>query len=292
MPGRLEGKIALVIGAGSVGPGWGNGRATAVLFAREGAGVFGVDRSPKALAETATSIDGGVFAPHVADVTQPGEVSALVEACVQRFGRIDVLVNNVGGSAPGDPVSMSEEVWARQLDHNLNYVFHSCKQVVPIMVRQGGGAIVNLASIAALRYFGADVVAYAAAKAGLIHFSRVTAVKYAPHNVRINTVIPGLMNTPLVKVRLAGERAAGDADKLIAARHRQVPMGRMGDGWDVARAVLFLASDEAGYITATELVVDGGLSATCVAPHPDAANGLEPSGVGTRNAFRVIETSV
>jgi NAD(P)-dependent dehydrogenase (short-subunit alcohol dehydrogenase family) len=270
MPGRLEGKIALVIGAGSVGPGWGNGRATAVLFAREGAGVFGVDRSPKALAETATSIDGGVFAPHVADVTQPGEVSALVEACVQRFGRIDVLVNNVGGSAPGDPVSMSEEVWARQLDHNLNYVFHSCKQVIPIMVRQGGGAIVNLASIAALRYFGADVVAYAAAKAGLIHFSRVTAVKYAPHNVRINTVIPGLMNTPLVKVRLAGERAAGDADKLIAARHRQVPMGRMGDGWDVARAVLFLASDEAGYITATELVVDGGLSATCVAPHPDA----------------------
>jgi hypothetical protein len=259
-----------VIGAGSVGPGWGNGRATATLFAREGAAVFGVDRSESALAETAQGIPDGAFASHVADVAVPAAVAALVEACHERFGRIDVLVNNVGGSAPGDPVSMSEEVWARQLDHNLTYVFRSCKHVIPIMVRQGGGAIVNLASIAALRYFGVDVAAYAASKAGLIHFSRVTAVKYAPDNVRINTVVPGLMHTPLVEARLAGERAAGDVEKLIKARHRQVPMGRMGDGWDVAHAVLFLASDEARYVTATELVVDGGLSATCVAPHPDA----------------------
>jgi NAD(P)-dependent dehydrogenase (short-subunit alcohol dehydrogenase family) len=270
MAGRLAGKVALVIGAGAVGPGWGNGRATAALFAREGARVFGVDRSADALVETARSIAGDAFASHVADVTRPEEIAALVEACQARFGRIDVLVNNVGGSAPGDPVSMAAEVWAHQLDHNLTYVFHSCKHVIPIMVRQGGGAVVNLASIAALRYFGTDVAAYAAAKAGLIHFSRVTAVKYAPHNVRINTVVPGLMHTPLVEVRLAGERAAGDLAKLIAARHRQVPMGRMGDGWDVAHAVLFLASDEARYITATELVVDGGLAATCVAPHPDA----------------------
>jgi NAD(P)-dependent dehydrogenase (short-subunit alcohol dehydrogenase family) len=270
MTGRLAGKVALVIGAGAVGPGWGNGRATAALFVREGAKVFGVDRSADALAETAQRIAEGTFASYVADVTKPDEVGALVEACLDHFGRIDVLVNNVGGSAPGDPVSMSAEVWARQLDHNLTYVFHSCKHVIPIMVRQGGGAIVNLASIAALRYFGADVAAYAASKAGLIHFSRVTAVKYAPHNVRINTVVPGLMHTPLVEARLAGERAGGDVEKLIAARHRQVPMGRMGDGWDVAHAVLFLASDEARYITATELVVDGGLSATCVAPHPDA----------------------
>lgn len=270
MAGRLQDKVALIIGAGSVGPGWGNGRATAALFVKEGAQVFGVDRSAEALAETAACIEAGDFASHVADITRPAEIGALVEACLERFGRIDVLVNNVGGSAPGDPVSMSEEVWASQLDHNLTYVFHSCKHVIPVMVGQGGGAIVNLASIAALRFFGADVAAYAAAKAGLIHFSRVTAVKYAPRNVRINTVIPGLMNTPLVEARLAGERAGGDLEKLIAARHRQAPMGRMGDGWDVAHAVLFLASDEAGYITATELVVDGGLSATCVAPHPDA----------------------
>jgi NAD(P)-dependent dehydrogenase (short-subunit alcohol dehydrogenase family) len=270
---RFAGKVALVLGAGSVGPGWGNGRATAALLARQGATVFGVDRDAAALAETGSMIagEGGGFEAQVADVTRAEEVAAVVAACRARCGRIDVLVNNVGGSAPGDPVAMSAEVWASQLDRNLNYVFHSCKLVIPGMVAQGGGAIVNLASIAALRFFGPDVVAYAAAKAALIQFSRVTAVKYAPHNVRINTVVPGLMDTPLVKARLVGERGGGgDAEKLIAARHRQVPMGRMGDGWDVAHAVAFLASNEAKYITATELVVDGGLSATCVAPHPEA----------------------
>jgi NAD(P)-dependent dehydrogenase (short-subunit alcohol dehydrogenase family) len=273
MNGSFSGKLALVVGAGSVGPGYGNGKATAVLFARAGACIFGVDRNPEALAETGSIIDaeGGGFVGHVADITKPDEIDILVEACLDRFSRIDVLVNNVGGSAPGDPVAMSEQVWAKQFDHNLNYVFHSCKRVIPVMVRQGGGAIVNLASIAALRFFGPDVVAYAASKAALIQFSRVTAVKYAPQNVRINTVIPGLMDTPLVKARLVNERGAGDAEALIAARHRQVPMGRMGDGWDVAHAVLFLASDQARYITATELVVDGGLSATCVAPNPNAA---------------------
>jgi NAD(P)-dependent dehydrogenase (short-subunit alcohol dehydrogenase family) len=271
MAARFRDKVALVLGAGSVGPGFGNGKATALLFAREGACVFGVDRDPAALAETRSLIEaeGGRFEGQAADVTRAQELDATVAACLERCGRIDVLVNNVGGSAPGDPVSMTEEVWARQLEMNLTYVFQSCKRVIPIMVGQGGGAIVNLASIAALRYFGADVVAYAAAKAALIQFSRVTAVRYAPQNVRINTVIPGLMNTPLVKARLAHERAGGDADKLIAARHRQVPMGRMGDGFDVAEAVLFLASDAAKYITATELIVDGGLSASCVAPHPD-----------------------
>jgi NAD(P)-dependent dehydrogenase (short-subunit alcohol dehydrogenase family) len=270
MDARFRNKVALVLGAGSVGPGFGNGKATALLFAREGAQVFGVDRNADALAETASliSAEGGTFESHVADVTEPAAVERLVEACIQRFRRIDVLVNNVGGSAPGDPVSMADEVWTKQLDMNLGYVFQSCKRVIPIMVRQGGGAIVNLASIAALRFFGPDVVAYAAAKAALIQFSRVTAVSYARQNVRINTVIPGLMNTPLVKARLVHERGDGDAEKLIAARHRQVPMGRMGDGFDVAEAVLFLASDAAKYITATELIVDGGLSATCVAPNP------------------------
>ena len=267
---RFDDKVALVLGAGSVGPGWGNGKATAVLFVRAGASVFGVDRNSDALAETEGIIDAedGVFVGHVADITRPDEIDVLVQTCLERFGRIDVLVNNVGGSVPGDAVAMSEEVWAKQFDHNLHYVFHSCQRVIPIMVRQGGGAIVNLASIAALRFFGPDLVAYAASKAAVIQFSRVTAVKYAPQNVRINTVVPGLMNTPLVKARLVDQRGGGDAEALITARHRQAPMGRMGDGWDVAHAVLFLASDQAKYITATELVVDGGLSATCVAPHP------------------------
>jgi len=202
------------------------------------------------------------------------------------LGRIDILVNNVGGSAPGDVVSMADDVWASQFDRNITYVFQSMKRVVPIMAAQGGGsivntasinalqppAIVNLASIAALRYFGADCVAYAAAKAGVIKMSQVTAVKYARQHVRVNTVVPGLMNTPLVTERLVKERSPDDAQGMIAARHAAVPMGHMGDAWDVANAVLFLASDDAKYITGTELIVDGGLSATCVAPNPSARN--------------------
>ncbi len=272
---RLDGKVALVIGAGAVGPGWGNGRAIAARFVEEGATVVGTDLDDDALALTRGMIearvgDGDGFQGLVADATDSDDLDRAIAAAAEQRGRIDVLVNNVGGSAPGDAVSMADEVWDAQMERNLAYVFKSMKRVIPMMVEQGGGAVVNLASIAALRFFGVDVAAYAAAKAGLIHLSKVTAVKYAPQHVRINTVIPGLMNTPLVKARLAGERASGDAERLIEARHRQVPMGHMGDAFDVANAVLFLASDEAKYITATELVVDGGLSATCVAPNPNA----------------------
>ena len=271
MRGRLEKKVALVIGAGAVGPGWGNGRAIAARFVEEGATVIGTDLDDEALALTRSMIEersgnGAAFHGLVADATDNGDLDRAIAACIEAFGRIDIAVNNVGGSAPGDVVSMSDEVWQQQMDRNLGYVFQSMKRVIPLMVGQGGGAIVNLASIAALRFFGPDVAAYAASKAGLIHLSRVTAIKYAADHVRINTVIPGVMNTPLVKARLAGERAGGDAEKLIEARHRQSPMGHMGDGFDVANAVLFLASDEAKYITATELPVDGGLNATCVAP--------------------------
>ena len=241
MAGRLEGKTALILGAGSVGEVWGNGRATAVLFAREGARVFGIDRDPEALARTAelAATEGRKILTRTADVMNTQEMDALVTAAQDELGRIDILVNNVGGSAPGDVVSMPDDVWSRQFEHNINYVFQSMKRVVPIMVAQGGGAIVNLASIAGLRFFGADCVAYAAAKAGVIKMSQVTAVKYAAQGVRVNTVVPGLMNTPLVTERLVGERNATDAAALIAARHRQVPMGRMGDAWDVAYAALF-----------------------------------------------------
>jgi NAD(P)-dependent dehydrogenase (short-subunit alcohol dehydrogenase family) len=272
MAGRLDGKTALIIGAGSVGEGWGNGRATSVLFAREGARVLGIDRDAEALARTVelAASEGREILTRTADITNTQEMDALVAAAHGELGRIDILVNNVGGSAPGDVVSMADDVWSGQFDHNINYVFQSMKRVVPIMVAQGGGSIVNLASIAALRFFGADCVAYAAAKAGVITMSQVTAVKYAAQGVRVNTVVPGLMNTPLVTERLVGERDATDAAALIAARDRQVPMGRMGDAWDVAYAALYLASDEAKHVTGTELIVDGGLSATCVAPHPQA----------------------
>lgn len=266
---RLAGKCALVIGAGSVGDGWGNGRATAAVLLREGARVFGIDRDQHALDRTAEMCADGYgtdFLGRHANINNSQELDAIVSECHRAFGRIDILVNNVGGSAPGDVVSLDTDVWHAQFDHNISYVFETMKRVVPIMVDQGGGAIVNLASIAALRFFGPDCVAYAAAKAGLIKMGQVTAVKYAPDAVRVNTVVPGLMNTPLVTERLVKQRGDGNAARLIAARHRQVPMGHMGDAWDVAEAVAFLASDAAKYITATELVVDGGLQATVVAP--------------------------
>lgn len=267
--GRLQGKCALVIGAGSVGDGWGNGRATCAVFAREGARIYGVDRDADALARTVEMVDGEVLT-RTANIYNSQEVDALVADAHAQMGRIDILVNNVGGSAPGDVVGLPSDTWHAQMDHNITYVFETMKRVIPIMVDQGGGAVVNLASIAALRFFGPDCVAYAAAKAGLIKMGQVTAVKYAVRHVRVNTVIPGLMNTPLVTERLVKQRGDGDAQRLIAARDAQVPMGHMGDGWDVAEAVAFLASDAAKYITATELVVDGGLQASCVAPNPMA----------------------
>ena len=267
---RLTDKCALVIGAGSVGDGWGNGRATSAVFLREGAKVYGIDRDQASLDRTAEMCAeyGADFTSRTTDITNSQEIDSLIADCHAQFGRIDVLVNNVGGSAPGDVVSLEADIWERQFDHNINYVFQTMKRVVPIMVEQGGGSIVNLASIAAMRFFGPDCVAYAASKAGLVKMGQVTAVKYAKDHVRVNTVVPGLMNTPLVTERLVKQRGDGDAAKLIAARHAQVPMGHMGDAWDVAEAVAFLASDAAKYITATELVVDGGLQATVVAPNP------------------------
>lgn len=269
---RLDGKVAFVTGAGSVGEGWGNGKATAVLMARQGARVFGVDIDTGALAGTAErmaseGLDAG-WASRQCDMSDASAVRAAVEACVERFGRIDILVNNVGGSAPGSPVSMSEEVWRRQIDLNLTTAFLACKHVIPVMEQQfeadgTGGAIVNLSSIGgkSFQVGGRVSVAYAASKAGLEAFSRSTAIAYVARGIRVNTVTPGVMHTPLVENRLVGQLGAGDAAALIAARHASVPMGRMGDAWDVAHAVLFLASNEARYITATEIVVDGGMTA-------------------------------
>ena len=265
MTGRLQDKVAIITGAGCGGPGWGNGRAATVIFAREGAKVLAVDHKAESMRETIALARevGGEVHPHVCDVTSSAEVAAMVQACVEQFGRVDILVNNVGGSAPGGVTALTEEVWDGQIDFNLKSVFLTCKSVIPVMERGGGGAIVNTASTSGLRWTGAAQVAYASAKAGIIQFSRVTAVEYAPKRIRVNTVVPGLMHTPVVETRLARQRTGGDVEALLASRLARIPLGFMGDGRDTAHAALFLASDEARFITGTEIVVDGGMIARC-----------------------------
>src|SRR5689334_6659244 len=260
----MNDKVAIVTGAGSVGPGWGNGKATATLLARQGASVFLVDINQAAVEETRQIIDGegGTCAVHRCDMLVAAEVQEMVQACLNRFKRIDILVNNVGGSAPGDPVTMTEEVWDHQIDMNLKTAFLGCKYVLPIMEAQGKGAVVNISSVAGLRMGTGRVhSAYSASKAGIIAFSKSVALGYAKKGIRCNTVVPGLMHTPLVEHRLVRQLGANDAEALIAKRHASVPVGHMGSGWDIAHAVLFLASDEAQYVTATELIVDGGFTA-------------------------------
>ena len=267
---RLDGRIAFISGIGSVGEGWGNGRATAVLLARQGATVFGTDINLAAAEATVATItaEGHLAGAVRCDMTDGEDVKAAVDNCLARHGCIDILVNNVGGSAPGDPVSMMEEVWHAQMDLNLKSVFLTCKYVLPVMQAQyatsgRGGAIVNIASVAGVRdQPGRQYIAYAASKAGVIRMSKAIAIDNARRGIRCNTVVPGLMNTPLVSERLARQIGGNDAEKLIAERNARVPIGQMGDGWDVAHAVLFLASDEAKHITATEIIVDGGLTAT------------------------------
>jgi NAD(P)-dependent dehydrogenase (short-subunit alcohol dehydrogenase family) len=258
MGSRLKDKVALVIGAGSVGPGWGNGRATTVRFVEEGAQVFAVDISQDRLKETREKAPS--IKTMIGDVTKRDDIAAMVRGCLDAFGRIDILVNNVGGSAPGGPVEMAEEVWDKQLEYNLKSVFMTCKHVLPVMEEQRSGAIVNLSSTSGVRYSGSPHVAYAAAKAGIRQFSQVVAAQYAAKGIRVNTVIPGQLHTPMVEARLAKDRTGGDVGKILQDRLQRIPIGFAGDGRDTANAVLFLASEEARFITGAEIVVDGGMT--------------------------------
>jgi NAD(P)-dependent dehydrogenase (short-subunit alcohol dehydrogenase family) len=265
MTGRLQGKVAIVSGAGCVGPGWGNGRAMAVIFAQEGAKVFAADKNLDAMTETLARVReaGGEIEAHECDATDSAQVEKLMAVCQARFGRIDVLVNNVGGSAAGGVGEMTEQSWDAQMDHNLKTVFLGCKHVIPVMSAQGGGAIVNMASASGIRWSGSAQVGYAASKAGVIQLSRVTAVQYAAKGIRVNTVVPGQLHTPMVEVRLAKQRAGGDVESLLKERVSRIPLGFMGDGRDTAYAALYLASDEARFVTGAEIVVDGGMTVRC-----------------------------
>ena len=266
MTGRLQDKVAVVIGAGSVGPGWGNGKATAVLFAREGAKVLCVDINEAAARETAGIIagEGGTAEVQRADVTKAAEVAALTQRALDLWGRIDVLDNNVGILAVGGPAEQSEADWDRVMDANIKAMFLTCKHILPVMERQGAGVIVNIASVAGTRWLGVPYISYHASKGAVIQFTRAVALQYAAKGLRANSILPGFMDTPMYVEPLKGAYADGDIDKMKEIRAAQCPTGKMGDAWDVAHAALFLASDEARYITGTELVVDGGLTAKCV----------------------------
>ena len=264
---RLKGKVAVVVGAGSIGPGWGNGKATAVTFAREGAQVFCVDRNSAAAEETVGIItkEGGKAVAFTADVSQAAEVEAMVAACLKAFGRIDMLDNNVGIAEMGSVVEVTEASWDRVFAVNLKSAYLAMKHVIPIMVHQGGGSIINISSIASIRHMGLSYVSYGTSKAAMNQMTRTTAVEFAAKHVRVNAILPGLMKTPMVEhsAGLAASYANGDVEAMWRARDAQVPMGHMGDAFDVANAALFLASDESRYITGIELVVDGGI--TCKA---------------------------
>ena len=264
MTGRLQDKVVFVMGAGSRGEGWSNGKAASVLFAREGAQVFAVDISPDAAAETRNMIrrEGGVAEGFVADATDSASVKAAIDACVAAYGRIDVLHNNVGAAAPGDPVEMPEEVWEQNMAINVTSAFLTCKHALPVIAGGGGGAIVNIASIAGIRNVERSLVGYQAGKAALIQLSRSVASQWARRGVRSNCILPGLMKTPLVLDRININYTTDEARAAaLAERGRMVPMGYMGDAWDTAYAAVYLGSDEAKYVTATEFTVDGGLTA-------------------------------
>ncbi len=251
-----------------MGPGWGNGKATAMLFAREGAKVLALDRTRDAVEETCALIrsKGGRAEAWVADVTAEGEVAEAVAHCVARFGRLDVLHNNVGILKAGTPEDTTVEDWEYIVDTNLKAIFLPCKHAIPQMLAQGGGAIVNLSSITGFRNLGAPYIAYNTSKGAVVSFTRNLAAIYAAHNIRANTILPGVIDTPMAKnavIQTSGKLEAElDFEEIARQRAARVPMGRTGTAWDVAKAALFLASDDAAYITGTELIVDGGLNCT------------------------------
>ena len=258
---RVKGKVAIVTGAGSVGPGIGNGKAAAILYAREGARVMLVDYSLEAAEETRNLIDkeGGDCFRFQADVSKSDDCAGMVAECIRASGRVDILHNNVGIEIPGGIEDITEEDWDRTLDVNLKSVFLTCKYALPHMAKQGSGSIVNISSINGIRTLPALSGAYGASKAGIIALTREIAVEYASKGVRANAILPGMMRTPFVEASLT-TAWGGDVEEMMSLRDAMVPTGKQGEPWDVAHAALFLASDEAKYVTGTTLVVDGALT--------------------------------
>lgn len=261
---RLEGKVAIVTGAGSRGPGFGTGKATSILFAQEGAKVLLVDRDVKAAEETLATIreQGGDASVFEADVTSADDCQSMAEAAVERFGALHVLFNNVGIGGPGTPIDVEEEVWDRVLDVNLKSMMLGTKYAAPKMIEAGGGSIINISSIVGLRAGGgASSVPYAASKAGIIGMTATMAVHLGRDNIRVNCIAPGHLYTPMV--------AGNMTEEMRDLRRRAGPLGTEGNAWDIAWTNVFLASDESRWISGVTLPIDAGLlAATPLAMFP------------------------
>jgi len=260
---RLEQKVALVFGAGSSSAHQtSNGQACALTYAREGARVVAVDLEIERAQKTRSLVEdeGGTAVAVAADVTRSAEVKAAVEQALEVYEHIDILHNNVGILKLGGPVDLSEEDWDLSLDTNLKSVFLTCKHALPHMEERGQGIVTNVSSTASLRVPSYPFVAYAASKAALNHFTRSVAFMYAPKGIRVNAILPGLIDGPIMDTEPKLASFHGDREKLVEARKKSVPMSDMGTVWDVANAAVFLASDEAAYVTGILLPVDGGLT--------------------------------
>ena len=259
MTSRMVNKVVLVMGAGSCGPGIGNGRASAILYGREGAkAVVCVDIDAASAAETVAMIksEGHHAIALQGDVTDAARVEAIAAEVMRRYGYINVLHNNVGITAMGGPVEESIESWQHVMDTNVTAMFLSVKYVLPHMLKAGKGAIVNIASLAGIRVTPYPYTSYYASKAAVVHMTTSIGLQYAKQGIRANAIAPGLLNTPMVHQQIAGQYASTEA--MVKARDAMSPTGRMGDAWDIAHAAVFLASDDAKFINGVVLPVDGG----------------------------------
>ncbi|MEC5409308.1 SDR family NAD(P)-dependent oxidoreductase [Paraburkholderia sp. MPAMCS5] len=263
-PFSMSGKTVLVFGAGGPAEGWNNGKAAAYAYARAGARVCCADLDLEAAERVANGIvkEGAEAFGLRADVTDSASVNTAVAALIERWQKIDVLHNNVGATHMGGPVELDEATFRRSIDLNLGSVYRAAKAVLPHMIARGEGAIVNISSLAAVGWTGYPYFAYAASKAAVNQATVSIAMQHARQGIRANCVMPGAIDTPLIYSQIAKQYAS--VEEMIAARNRMVPIGRMGDPWDVAHASLFLASDAAKFITGVSLAVDGGQSSAMV----------------------------
>jgi NAD(P)-dependent dehydrogenase (short-subunit alcohol dehydrogenase family) len=267
MGNRLKGKVAIVTGAGCLPAPpdreqIGNGTAAAILYAEEGAEVLAVDIKEEAAEETKRQIEekGGICSVLKADVSQAQDCKGVAEHCMKVYGRIDILHNNVGiqPPKPGGLLELEDENWDLVMNVNLKSIFHTSRAVIPQMLKQGGGCILNVSSIASVRYTMPKIFIYTISKSAVNALTRCMAVEFAEKGIRVNCIMPGMIDSPTIYHSMTGFYD-GDLEKMRKDRNERVPMKRMGVPWDIARAALFLASDDASYITGQILGVDGGL---------------------------------